>query len=349
MAKKRTTLPKDFEELLKKGDLQELKDVFSKCEVDARGGFSKQTALAFDLCPHDLAKWLVGQGLDLQARDNYGDTPLHRRSRSIFGNIESLLALGADVNDKGKYANTPLHAAADSHNVENTRLLLVHGAQADALNSSGYTPLEQALRTCSNSDIVKTVELSRMYLNAGVQVTPGMKEAVTEIGKKFEFMRDRFNKDSVDEFSSALEELYGLFGVEPVVKRVLHDGKMPIITSAKTWQEQHQELWDLLVPATGAAETIQGEVIRITGKMANELEGNGGINWDGEYKKMADAFLTYVRKGNSVSSAELEEAGKIVDEVKRKSGDVARLCELGVKWVIGNPGPLALLSVEYKR
>jgi hypothetical protein len=349
MAAKRKTLPKNFEELLSKGNIEELKKVFNTCEIDARGGLGKQTALAFDKCPHDLAKWLVEQGADLQATDTYGKTPLHKRSRSIFGNIKSLLELGADVNDNRSSIGTPLHAAAEGHNVENTALLLAHGAQIDALNSSGHTPLEQALKTCSNIVIDKTVELSGMYLNAGAQITPVMKEFVTEIGKRFEFMRDRFNKDSVDEVSNALDELYKIFGVEPVAKRVLHDGKSAITTNTTTWQKQHQELWDLLVPSTGSAETIQGEVIRITGRIANELDGNGGINWDDDYKKMADAFLAFVKQGKQLSFSEQSEAEYLVKEVKRKSGDAARMCELGVKWVIDNPSPLKLPSVEYKR
>ncbi|SHN09667.1 hypothetical protein [Chitinophaga sp. CF418] len=124
MAKKRKTLSKDFKELLNKGNLQELKEVFNKCELDARGGYSKQTALAYDNCPHELAVWLVEQGADLQATDTWGNTPLHNRSRSIFGNIRSLLELGADIHDKSSSIGTPLHAAADSHNVENTALML---------------------------------------------------------------------------------------------------------------------------------------------------------------------------------------------------------------------------------
>jgi hypothetical protein len=66
MAQKRTTLPKDFEELLAKADLPTLKAVFGRCEVDARGGFSRQTALAYDNCPHELTVWLVAHGADLQ-------------------------------------------------------------------------------------------------------------------------------------------------------------------------------------------------------------------------------------------------------------------------------------------
>ena len=49
MAKaKRKTLPKDFEALLREGDIDALKAALSLCEPDARGGYSKQTALAFN-------------------------------------------------------------------------------------------------------------------------------------------------------------------------------------------------------------------------------------------------------------------------------------------------------------
>lgn len=68
MAKKKTTLPRDFEDRLKQGDPEALKAVVTSCELDARGGYGKQTALAFDKCPHELAQWLVEQGADLPDR-----------------------------------------------------------------------------------------------------------------------------------------------------------------------------------------------------------------------------------------------------------------------------------------
>ncbi|RFS22699.1 ankyrin repeat domain-containing protein [Chitinophaga silvatica] len=349
MAKKKITLPKDFEELLSKGDLQELKEVFNKCEIDARGGYGKQTALAYDNCPHSLAKWLVEQGANLEATDTWGNTALHNRSRSYFGNIESLLELGADVNNGGSSVGTPLHAAADSHNVENTKLLLAHGAKPDTLNSDKHTPLDQALKTCSNIDIANTVKLAQIYLNTGIRITSQMQESVIEIGSRFEFHRANFNKADVDEVSNALEELYKLFEVSPVPKRIMHDGKSLITIKKEAWQDQHQELWELLVPSSGATETMQGEVTRISGKIAYELEDNGGVNWDSDYKKMADAFLSFLRQGKQLPAKELAEAEEIVAAIKRKAGNSARLCELGVKWVIENPMPIKLPKMEYKR
>jgi hypothetical protein len=349
MAKKKKTLPKDFETLLKEGNVPALKAVFDGCEPDARGGYSKQTALAFDKCPHELAAWLVEQGADLEATDTWGNTPLHTRSRSIFGNISSLLQLGANVHSRNSSGNTPLHVAAEGHNPENTALLIAQGADINGVNTGGYSPLVLALLTCSNIDIVRAVQLSRQYLDAGVQVTPAMQQAVMEIGKRFEFHRANFNKESVVEFSNALDDLYRLFGATPVPKRILHDGNSPITVSSNTWQEQHQELWELLVPSSGPAATIQGEVIRITGRIGHELEGNGGVNWDGDFKKMADAFLAFVQQGNALAAAELTEAENIVKEIKQRAGDTRRMYALGVQWVLNNPTPIQLPAVEYKR
>jgi|SRR5580765_627551 ankyrin repeat protein len=118
---KRKTLPKDFELLLEKGTVAELKAVFDVCEIDARGGYSKQTALAFDKCPNDLARWLVAQGADLSATDTWGNTPLHSRARSRRSSMAVLLELGGDVNRASSSVGTPLHAAADSHNATNAR------------------------------------------------------------------------------------------------------------------------------------------------------------------------------------------------------------------------------------
>jgi len=349
MAKKRTTLPKDFEELLTTADIPALKAVFKKCEVDARGDYSKQTALAYDTCPHELAAWLVEQGADIEATDTYGYTLLHSRSRSIHGNIKSLLALGADVHNATPSVGTPLHAAADAHNVENTALLLEHGASVDTVNKRGLTALEQALLTCNNIDIVKTLALAKLHLAAGARLSARMSELVGEIGKRFEFHRAGFNKDMIGEFNRALDGLYVLFGVEPVAKRVLHDGKAPINVSSTTWPKQHEELWELLVPSSGPAVAMQGEVIRISGRIAHELDGNGGGNWDSEYKKMADAFLVFVQQGQALPAAEMMELAGLVGEIKRKAGEPARLCELGVQWVLANPQPMALPAVEYER
>jgi hypothetical protein len=342
-------LPKNFEEMLRKGELSELKAVFETCDLNARGGYGKQTALAFNECPDELVRWLVAQGADLSAADTRGNTPLHSRAHSRKGRIRVLLELGADVNSASASIGTPLHAAAASHNVGNALLLLDRGAQVNATNREGLTPLELALRGCNNIDLEDMVQLALGLIAAGACKTPTMKDFVESIGKNFEFFRAGFNLEYVDAASAALDRLYDLFEVPPVPRRTMHDGRSQVVVKEAPWQEQHRELWQLLVPSRGHAATVQGELVRISGRISRELEGNGGGNWDADYKKMADAFLEHIQTGTPLPSHQISEAAEIVAEVKRKSGDTARMAELAVVWVLANPTPIQLDPPPYKR
>jgi hypothetical protein len=372
MAKaKRKTLPKEFEELLAKGDIDALKAVFDNCEVDARGGTFKQTALAFNDCPDELVRWLVEQGADLSAGDSYGDTPLHARAGHWQGRIELLIELGADINHTANGRGTPLHRAAITGNLRNTQILLDHGARADTVNRNGQTPLVAALERCSNATIDRIAPVAELLLAAMAeqaekpkslmkrlfggsgeqvsQVTPEMQALVQKIGTNFEFHRDGFAADKVDAASEALDKLYALFGVPPVSRRTIHDGQSLIIADAVRWQERYQELWQRLVPSSGAAATVQGEVIRISGRINDELERNGGVNWDGDYKKMADAFLEHVGSAQPLPAPKLDEARLLISEVKRQRGDPRPMCELAVDWVALNPEPIQLPAPAYRR
>ena len=176
-----------------------------------------------------------------------------------------------------------------------------------------------------------------------------MTSVVERIGADFEFHRSNFNPELIDATSAALERLYALFRAAAAPRRVMHDGKSPIVARAPDWPEQHAELWRLLVPSSGAAATVQGEVIRVSGRIHDELEGNGGINWDASYRKMADAFLIYVASGVSLDGPTLAAVSAIVADAKRKSGDPLRLCEYAVRWVAQNPTPIALPRPDYDR
>ncbi|HVV85739.1 MAG TPA: ankyrin repeat domain-containing protein [Kofleriaceae bacterium] len=349
-ARKRTTLPKEFDKLLEAGDLAALQAVFDRCEIGARGGYAKQTALAFAACPDELARWLVARGADVNAPDAGGDTPLHARARDWRARIDVLLELGADVHATNRRGDTPLHVAAGAARTRAVELLLAHGARADATGDEGLNPLEAALRRCANAALVEMAEIAQRLVDAGAPITPAMSKHVRELGQRFEFHRAGFARDHVGAASAALERLYALFGVPPVPRRAMHDGRAPIRVTATTWQRQHAELWELLVPSSGPAATVQGEVIRIAGRLSREFDDNGGINWDDAFVAMACAFREHVAGGTALTAPQLAEVRAIVDGLAaRAAGDTDRLAELAVAWVLRNPTPVALASPAYRR
>lgn len=354
MAKKKKTLPKNFDELISENNIEKLKKVFDTCELDARGGYGKATALSFYKIPDELVRWLVESGADIEAKDAYQYTALHQHAMARSGNITVFLELGANIKVVDDEGNTPLHfAAGHSFNVLSVKKLLEFGADAKALNKNKQTPLERALSHANNIDIVHLVEISQLLLQKDTNITKKMRAEITRIGINFEWAREKFNKDSLQETDNALSSLYVMYDVPPVKKRIMHDGVSPIIVNGTSWQKQYEELWELLIPASGSAKTIQGEVVRIAGKVRHEIFDNGGVNWDAYFKKMLETYLIYLKSEKTLSIGEIEKANLLVQDI-RKSGnaeidDLDFLCNLATKWVLLNPTPIILDKQNFKR
>lgn len=214
MATKRKTLPKDFDDLLKSSDLTALQAFFAKCELEARGGYDKGTALSFEGCPDDLARWLVGQGLDVDAPSlGARRTPLHSRTVRWAASIAVLIELGADLNARDAMNRTPMHEAVmRPHHLKE---LITAGADVDG-GGVRTTPLRAGFITCENAHIHLLAESAELLLAAGATVPEDAQRHVARIGANFERGRSNFNPELVDETSAALQRLYELFDVSPV-------------------------------------------------------------------------------------------------------------------------------------
>lgn len=347
MPKKRKTLPKNFDELLKNDDIATLIAVFDKCELDAYGGYEKKSALGFSDCPDELSEWLVENGADLHYLNTYGDTPLHLRVGCEQANMEILIKLGADVNFKNNNGDTPLHSAVAHKKTSNAEALLAAGAEIEIKNSSGLTPLEYGLQRCSNIDIPSMSDLTQVFLEYGVDLTSKMREFVTAIGERFEFHRDNFNKDHVEEYSNALTNLYALYGITPVAARVIHDGESPIELSGGSWEQNYSDLWGYLIPSQGPALTVQGEVVRIAGRIADELLRNGGGNWNRAYRQMCNAYIKHIASYNSLDDNEISALKELVSDIDILMDETNELKRYAVKWVSKNTNPIELEKPSY--
>ena len=89
-------------------------------------------------------------------------------------------------------------------------------------------------------------------------------------------------------------------------EKPIHDGISPICVPEGEEEEAFQMLWEYLVPPYGKAQTAQGEIFRIVGRVQREFLDNGCTNWDEDFQKMLDAFLRYLQLGNGFSGKDLE-------------------------------------------
>ena len=146
---------------------------------------------------------LIKQGADVNAKNNYGQTPLHKaldthvsaviQSRKYSGSyykkrneefrrkaeaaleiFKLLLKHGADVNANNDSGDTLLHLSM-RHNesdatkiVEMVELLLEYGADVNANNDSGNTPLHTGAYEAMNNQT--SVEMAELLLEYGADV-----------------------------------------------------------------------------------------------------------------------------------------------------------------------------------
>ena len=136
------------------------------------GGLTAQTnegSLGEALRNRDLeaARSLVEQGVDVNAADPEGLTPLHWAAHwDDLRLVELLLEKGADARARNRYGVTPLHEAATVANAAIVEALLRGGADANAAGyAAGETPLMTAARS-GNVDAVRALAAQGGDVNA---------------------------------------------------------------------------------------------------------------------------------------------------------------------------------------
>jgi hypothetical protein len=97
----------------------------------------------------------AGRRRNVNAADNWGETPLHyAASRSQKSVVKLLLANKADVNAADTNGETPLYKAAVRSHKDVVKLLLASKAEVNARDKSGRTPLSRAAQD-SHKDVLE--------------------------------------------------------------------------------------------------------------------------------------------------------------------------------------------------
>ena len=121
-----------------------------------------------------LARIFIERGANAQAEDDYGTTPLHLLSASRIHDNNALdlvcllLGQGAEVNRLVKDKQTPLHLAMRSNWFKLALILLDHGADANAEDIHGWTPL--LLLSASQIRDDEALDLVRPLLEHGAEL-----------------------------------------------------------------------------------------------------------------------------------------------------------------------------------
>jgi len=351
MANKKKRLVEQFDLIIESGDFEAFKGVFDKCEIDAKvpGGKTTLNAFSFkNLTPKHI-QFLVDNGLEVNADCGYGYPAVYFHA-SNEENLKCLIENGADVDYiASNIRGNALTGVCQTLNTQAVENLLEAGASIDVKDIFGRPLLELTLESCDNIYIPKAVRISRMLLEAGCEKTEKAKELVRKIGERFEFYRDSISEEVVDSLSDELDELYRLFDVTPIPGKKIHDGKSQIRVNSTRWQEQYNELWQMLVPGNGKAKTVQGEMIRIVGRVTHEILDNGSMNWGPDFKLMLKTYSDFLSMNESMEHKLLEEATRLSKSISANSDKVVlyRLTELTVKWVLSYPNPIPLGKVLY--
>ena len=345
---KRKKLPDSLSAALENGDFDAFCRIMKRCDPNARTDTGYN---AFTL-PHLTEahiRWLIEYGTIINQPARWGDTPLTFVS-ALDGRHETirlLIRFGASV-----HIGAPLHSAARHGRTENMRVLMENGAELEAHNSFGQTPLEYALASVAGAGILDIADAVGLLLDSGAILTDRARAEFTRLAESVEFYRDRFPEDIEPKVDAALSRLHSLFSTAPLPHRILHDGVSLICVPDGAWQDQYDALWNLLVPASGPCKTVQGEMIRIVGKISHELLDNGGGNWDSDFERMLAWLEQRLTSSNALTESEKEEASRRIRALLRRSiqeEDHYKLCRLAVKWVLNTPNPLPLKQTNYCR
>ena len=144
-------LPRQMKDLLKAGDITELKKVFSECDPNAIAD-KMYCSNIFSLAPmpREFAFWAKEQGADVNFRDPYGETPIFLIIRKD-ADVKLLIDLGAEIEAVRPDGWTPLHMAVSRGRTKAARALLKAGANIDAQTNTTNTLYQTSEKSSSTS------------------------------------------------------------------------------------------------------------------------------------------------------------------------------------------------------
>ena len=155
-------------------------------DVNAIGGSCVFPLLAALYGEHtQVAELLLQHGADVSINSTGEEAPMHRvlrwSSSVAVGAIQFLVKHGADVNVRDwDHGATPLHTASYFLDLEKMRMLLVHGADPNAEDDLGQTPLHRVVGDLIDFD-ERRLDVVRLLMERGADANAPDKDHETPL------------------------------------------------------------------------------------------------------------------------------------------------------------------------
>ena len=121
-------------------------------------------------------------------------------------------------------------------------------------------------------------------------------------------------------------------------------------TKRYEWKKEQSRLWKELVPSDGQADTLQGELIRIAGKLTDQAYRNGNMNWDSEHERMWRFIAEKIGDDPIFTSEEQDLIREKIEEIIRdeacpdlrgEGSPYYIISEKVVDWCLAHPDPIS--------
>ena len=122
------------------------------------------------------------------------------------------------------------------------------------------------------------------------------------------------------------------------------------------YDEEYEALWEKLVPNSGQAGTVQGELVRAIGRLASESYRNGNMNWDLGFRIMVQFLgkqLNDTKTFNAMQRQQIKKDLTAIGQMGNGSKDLDycdgedeydRVTDRVVEWCNAHPAAIKLAA-----
>jgi hypothetical protein len=255
----------------------------------------------------------VLEKIGYNATNDIGETPLIVASylesieilKTIIENVDNI-----DYKVPDTFTETALLMACEQRRLKSIKLLVEAGAKLEQTDRFGLTPLSKIF-TNTFSDPIPSADY---LISEGAKITDRFIEmGMSWDSEKFVAFLDKQNI-AFDRNLVSKKEIVEVEKVDTTLDiNTLHN-----IVNDKNYDKTNKVIWQKLVPSSGQADTIQGELLRAIEKLRDEAQRNG----NGNFTKNCHGLLVKYLKEHLINKTIFDE--EVVAEIKKNLKLISR-------------------------